>query len=156
MTPAIELLHQRKVSFTVHRYEHDPAVESYGEEAVKALDLKADQVFKTLMVQMNTGEWVVGVIPVSSTMNLKAIALAAEAKKAIMADRTKIQPTTGYVLGGVSPLAQRKALRTIIDSSATQLDTLFISGGKRGLDIELSPYDLAELCMAKFASIAKF
>ena len=154
MTPAIDLATKQKVAFKVHHYEHDPNVESYGEEAAANLKLNPAQVFKTLVVELNTGELVVGIVPVSGSLNLKAIASAAGAKKAIMADRHKVQRSSGYVIGGVSPIAQRKRLATIIDASAKHFETIFVSAGKRGLDIELAANDLALLTKAKFVAIS--
>ncbi len=154
MTPAIDLATKQQVAFTVHQYQHDPNVESYGDEAAAILKLNPAQVFKTLVVELNTGELVVGIVPVSGTLNLKTIASAAGAKKALMADKHKVQRTTGYVLGGVSPIGQRKRLTTIIDHSANNFETIFVSAGKRGLDIELAASDLAMLSNAKFASIS--
>jgi Cys-tRNA(Pro)/Cys-tRNA(Cys) deacylase len=112
------------------------------------------QVFKTLVVELNSGELAVGVVPVSGSLNLKAIANAANAKKAAMADKLKVQRSSGYVLGGVSPIGQRKPLTTIIDSSANNFSTVFVSAGKRGLEIELSASDLANLTSATFAPIS--
>ena len=154
MTPAIDLATKHNVAFTVHQYDHDPSVESYGDEAAAILGLDPAQVFKTLVVELNTSELVVGIVPVSGSLNLKAIASAAKAKKAVMADKLKVQRTTGYVLGGVSPIGQRKQLTTVIDSTAQDFATIFVSAGKRGLDIELSAVDLAKLTGASFAAIA--
>jgi len=155
MTPAIDLATKHKIAFKVHQYPHDPNAESYGNEAAIALGLKPRKVFKTLVVELNTKELIVGIVPVSGSLNLKAIASAAKAKKAIMADKVKVQRTTGYVLGGVSPLGQRKQLTTVIDNSANDFNTIFVSAGKRGLDIELNASDLARLTNASFAAISK-
>lgn len=154
MTPAIDLASKLKITFKVHEYQHDPKAESYGDEAAAILKLNPDQVFKTLVVELNTSELVVGIVPVSGRLNLKAIASVAGAKKATMADKNKVQRTTGYVLGGVSPIAQRKRLITIIDHSANNFDTILVSAGKRGLEIELAANDLAILTNAKFAVIS--
>ncbi len=155
MTPAIKLARKHKIPFNVHQYQHDTNADSYGQEAADALGLNPARLFKTLVVELNNSELVVGIVPVSGSLNLKAIASAANAKKAVMADKQKVQTTTGYVLGGVSPLGQRKALTTIIDDSAKQFDTVFVSAGKRGLDIELTAHDLAKLTRAQFAAIGK-
>ncbi len=154
MTPAIELATKYKVAFTVHQYQHNSKAESYGDEAAVSLGADPKQVFKTLVVELNSGELAVGVVPVSGSLNLKAIANAANAKKAAMADKLKVQRSSGYVLGGVSPIGQRKPLTTIIDSSANNFSTIFVSAGKRGLEIELSASDLANLTSATFAPIS--
>lgn len=154
MTPAIDLANHHKVAFTLHQYQHDPNTTSYGNEAAGMLGLEPSRVFKTLVVELDTNELIVGIVPVSSTLNLKAIATSLKAKKASMADKRKVQNTTGYVIGGVSPIGQRKPLTTVIDSSANHFDTIFVSAGKRGLDIELSACDLAMLTSAMFAQIA--
>ncbi|MFQ3226633.1 MAG: Cys-tRNA(Pro)/Cys-tRNA(Cys) deacylase [Porticoccaceae bacterium] len=154
MTPAIELATKYKVAFTVHQYQHNSKAESYGDEAAVSLGADPKQVFKTLVVELNSGELAVGVVPVSGSLNLKAIANAANAKKAAMADKLKVQRSSGYVLGGVSPIGQRKPLTTIIDSSANNFSTVFVSAGKRGLEIELSASDLANLTSATFAPIS--
>jgi Cys-tRNA(Pro)/Cys-tRNA(Cys) deacylase len=154
MTPAIDLANKYKVAFTVHQYQHDPSAESYGDEAAATLGFHANRIFKTLVVELNTGELAVGIVPVSRSLNLKAIAAAAKAKKAVMADSLKVQRTTGYVLGGVSPIGQRKKLATVIDSSAHDFNTILVSAGKRGLEIELSAHDLSTLTAATFAAIS--
>jgi len=145
MTPGILEAKKANVSYTVHEYEHDPAAESYGNEAAEKMGVEPNRVFKTLVVSVDGKELAVGVVPVTSTLSLKLIAKAANAKKAVMADKQDVQRSTGYVLGGVSPLGQKKRLRTFIDQSAGQYDTIFVSAGKRGLEIELSANDLARL-----------
>lgn len=154
MTPAIDLAVKHKVRHTIHSYEHNSAAASYGIEAAEALGIDPESVFKTLVVELNTGELAVGLVPVSRSLNLKSISKAMNAKKAVMANKQKVQKVTGYVLGGVSPLGQKKSLATIIDQSAIGLDRIFVSAGKRGLEIELRPSDLAKLTRAKFATIA--
>lgn len=154
MTPAIDLATEKKVVFKVHQYQHDSNADSYGSEAASVLNQDPNQVFKTLVVELNTGDLVVGLVPVSRSLNLKSIASAARVKKATMADKLKVQRTTGYVLGGVSPLGQRKTLKTIIDTSAHDFETIFVSAGKRGLEIELNATDLARLTNALFAAIS--
>ena len=154
MTPAIELAEKNKIKYAVHQYNHNPNVNSYGEEAAQNLGIDQARVFKTLVVELNNKELIVGVVPVKGSLNLKAIAAAVKAKKATMADKLKVQRTTGYVIGGVSPLGQRKQLTTIIDTSASTFETIFVSAGKRGLDIELSAHDLAALSNALFAPIS--
>ncbi len=151
MTPGILAAQRAKVAFTVHEYEHDPAAESYGNEAVEKTGANPYQVFKTLVVSLDGKDLAVAVVPVSAMLSLKLIARAAGAKKAAMADKQLVQRTTGYVLGGVSPLGQKKRLKTFIDDSARNFATLFVSAGKRGLEIELAPDDLARLTGATFA-----
>jgi len=151
MTPGILAAQRARVAFTVHEYEHDPAAESYGNEAVEKTGANPDQVFKTLVVSLDGKDLAVAVVPVSAMLSLKLIARAAGAKKAAMADKQLVQRTTGYVLGGVSPLGQKKRLKTFIDDSARNFATLFVSAGKRGLEIELAPDDLARLTGATFA-----
>lgn len=153
MTPAINLLERNGIAHCVHSYVHDSEADSYGEEAVAALGLASERVFKTLVVQLSNNEFAVGLVPVSSTLNLKTMASACKAKKASMALPSDVERVTGYVLGGVSPLGQRKSLTTVIDESSREFATVFISAGRRGLEIELAPTDLAQLCRARFAKI---
>jgi len=153
MTPAIDVARKNKVSFKVHEYSHDPASESYGDEAAEKLGVPQEQVFKTLVVSLDGKELAVGIIPVLSRLSLKLIAKALGAKKAAMATGSDVERTTGYVLGGVSPLGQKKQLRTIIDTSATYNPTVFISAGRRGVDMELTPEDLKTLVRGEFVNI---
>lgn len=155
MTPAINLAKKKKVSHTIHQYDHDPRTDSYGLEAVEALGQDPEQVFKTLLFCMN-GEpknLAVAVIPVDQKLNLKLAAKAAKAKKAEMANPEIAQKTTGYVVGGISPLGQKKALPTFIHQSAENRETICVSAGKRGLEIELAPKDLATLTRGQFAEL---
>jgi Cys-tRNA(Pro)/Cys-tRNA(Cys) deacylase len=152
-TPATALLTRQKVAHTVHSYEHDPRHTSYGLEAAEALGVPPAQVFKTLLAEVD-GNLVVGIVPVSAQLDLKALAAAAGGKRAKMADVAAAERATGYVAGGISPLGQRKRLPTVLDSSASALSTLFCSAGRRGLEIELAPNDLTGLLDATVAPIA--
>lgn len=153
MTPAIIQLQKKKISFKTHQYQHDADAPSFGVEAVEKLSLNAAQVFKTLVICTDKQDLVVAIVPVLFKLNLKAIAKVLKVKKAKMADASRVETTTGYVLGGVSPLGQKKSLTTIIDKSAQSFNHIFVSGGKRGLEIELSPQDLARMSRATFAEI---
>ncbi|MGV3002726.1 Cys-tRNA(Pro) deacylase [Vibrio sp. E150_018] len=157
MTPAINLAKKKKIPHTVHQYKHDPNATSYGLEAAEVLGQDPAQVFKTLLFCLN-GEaknLAVAIIPVENKLNLKQAAKAAGAKKAEMADPDIAQKTTGYVVGGISPLGQKKALPTFIHQSATNFDTICVSAGKRGLEIELAPQDLAGLTRGKFVDLCQ-
>lgn len=153
-TPATVALAKAKVEFTTHAYEHDPAAKSFGLEAAEALGLEPEQVFKTLLVEVD-GKLTVGVVPVDKQLDLKAIAAAAGGKKAVMADPAAAERTTGYVVGGISPIGQKRALPTVVDSTATDHPTVYVSGGRRGLDIGLSPADLITVTKAHTAAIAR-
>lgn len=155
MTPAIQLAKKSAISFTLHEYQHDPAAHSYGEEAAQALGMAPAQVFKTLLVNLtgHKSSLAVAVLPVSHQLNLKAMAKALGAKKAEMADPVLAERTTGYIVGGISPLGQKKRLPTVIDQSANDFQRINVSAGKRGLEIELSPADLAQLTQATFANL---
>ncbi|TLW91923.1 Cys-tRNA(Pro) deacylase [Saccharomonospora piscinae] len=152
-TPATALLTRRKVPHTVHTYDHDPREESYGSEAAAALGVAEERVFKTLVAEVD-GQLTVGVVPVTGQLNLKALAAASGGKKAKLADATAAQRATGYVLGGISPLGQRSRLPLVVDVTVRRFDTVFCSGGRRGLEIELAPGDLVELTGATVAAIA--
>ncbi|MGI9949972.1 Cys-tRNA(Pro) deacylase [Vibrio hyugaensis] len=155
MTPAINLAKKKKVSHTIHQYEHDPRADSYGLEAAEVLGQDPKKVFKTLLFCLN-GEpknLAVAIIPVDQKLNLKLAAKAAKGKKADMADPEIAQKTTGYVVGGISPLGQKKALPTFLHESATAQDTICVSAGKRGLEIELAPKDLLSLTRGQFAPL---
>lgn len=155
MTPAIDLLNKHKVAFRTLQYVHDSACENYGLEAVDKLGLVAEQVFKTLVVALDNDNLVVAIVPVVAQLNLKGLAKAAKAKKAVMADKNRVMRTTGYILGGVSPFGQKKRLTTFIDASAMAHDEIFVSAGKRGLEIALAPSVFIELLGATSAAIAK-
>jgi len=154
MTPAINVLKRDKIKYKIHKYEHDPANTNFGDEAVDKLGLDPNRVFKTLLAQIAPKKFVVCVIPVSKMLNLKDLALNYNVKKATMADKNMAQKVTGYLLGGISPLGQKKRLETSIDISAFDYETIYVSGGKRGLDIELSPIDLKRLLNAKTIKIS--
>lgn len=155
MTPATKLLDKAAIEYRLHRYQHDPKAESYGGEAADKLGLDPARVFKTLLASTDTHELLVAMVPVNGMLDLKALATAANAKRISMADPAAAQRSTGYLLGGISPLGQKKALRTFIDSSAQQWPTLYVSGGRRGLEIELAPADLAAQTDGAFASISR-
>ncbi|MET3811089.1 Cys-tRNA(Pro) deacylase [Arthrobacter sp. UYEF3] len=151
-TPATAVLAAAGVSFVAHPYSHDPAAASYGLEAADVLGIDPARVFKTLMVEVD-GRLAVGVVPVSGILDLKAMAAALGGKKAAMADPATAQRRTGYVLGGISPLGQRQPSPTVVDESALKLETILVSGGRRGLDLELSPAALIKLTGAHTARI---
>ncbi|MEX1653755.1 Cys-tRNA(Pro) deacylase [Streptomyces pseudovenezuelae] len=153
-TPATVALTTAGVSFTVHAYDHDPAHPSYGEEAAEAMGVAPDRVFKTLVADVD-GTLTVAVVPVAGSLDLKALATAVGGKRAAMADPTLAERTTGYVRGGISPLGQRKKLRTVLDASASDHDTICVSAGRRGLEVEVAPKDLADLTNAVLAPIAR-
>ena len=155
MTPAINAAKKNKIIYHVHEYSHDAASESYGDEAAQKLGISSERVFKTLVVSIDNKALVVAIIPVSAMLSMKLIAKAYGGKKASMALKVDVERSTGYVLGGVSPLGQKKRLSTFIDSSAIQFTTLFVSAGKRGLEIELSPQDLQQLTQAKLSELGQ-
>ena len=152
MTPAIIIAEKNKIDFKVHQYKHDKKAASYGLEAAEKLNVDPLQVFKTLVVETDK-QLVVAVLPVTEQLNLKAVAAALKAKKAQMADKNDVLRSSGYVLGGVSPLGQKKQLTTLIDNSAQSHDTIYVSAGKRGLEIQLSANDLARLLSADFVDL---
>lgn len=153
MTPAIELLKKQKIPFEVLSYDHDAGNSQYGLEAVEKLNLDSGQVYKTLVLETHERQLIVAVTPVSQQVNLKQLAKLCGAKKVAMAAPQKVQASTGYILGGVSPLGQKKRLATFIHSSASLFDTIYVSAGKRGLEIALSPTNLAALTSAKFGDL---
>jgi Cys-tRNA(Pro)/Cys-tRNA(Cys) deacylase len=156
MTPAIKAAERAKIRFTVHEYEHDPNADSYGLEAAQALGMEPARVFKTLLVELaGSGDLAVGIVPVDAQLDLKAIASAAGAKKCRMADPTVAERVTGYIVGGISPLGQKKQLKTFLDDSASHFDSINVSAGRRGLEIELSADDLLKLTRGRLAGIAK-
>ncbi|WAT30084.1 Cys-tRNA(Pro) deacylase [Pseudomonas sp. GXZC] len=155
MTPALDLLKKVRAEHRIHSYEHDPKSASYGLEAAEKLGLDPAQVFKTLLASSEKGELLVAVVPVVGSLDLKALAHAAGVKKVEMADPAAAQRSTGYLLGGISPLGQKKRLRTFIDATAQPFATIFVSAGRRGLEVELPAAVLAEHTQAKFAEIGR-
>jgi len=155
MTPAIKLAQKNQIAHTVYEYDHDASADSYGMEAAEKLGLSPERVFKTLVVKLDGKDLAVGVIPVSSMLSMKLLAKAAGAKKAVMANHHDVERSTGYVLGGVSPLGQKKRLTTYIDNSASNFETLFVSAGRRGLEIELKSEDLKRLTGGSLAAICQ-
>ena len=152
-TPALVILQRSGVDFSVHTYAHDPAAESFGMEAAEALDLDPATVFKTLLAEVD-GASTVAIVPVTGQLDLKGLAAARGGKRARMMDVAAAERMTGYVAGGISPLGQRKALPTVIDASAEELATIYVSGGQRGLDIGIVPADLLRLTGATYAPIS--
>ncbi|MDO5652458.1 MAG: Cys-tRNA(Pro) deacylase [Moraxella sp.] len=152
MTPAIRLLKQQKIPHSVHEYQHDPAAQSFGLEAADKLGLSVDETFKTLLVSDGVS-WFVCCLPVHHKLNLKKVASKLGVKKIQMAQVIDAERLTGYLVGGISPLGQKKRLKTLIHTSAKTLDKIYVSGGRRGLDIGLSPNDLTRLLSAEFADV---
>lgn len=155
MTPAINAAKKGKISYRVHQYSHDPDSVSYGEEAAEKLGQKPEQIFKTLVVKLDGKQLAVAIVPVTRKLDLKAIASVCNAKKAAMAEPREVQRSTGYVLGGVSPLGQKKRLPTVLDQSSECCSTIFVSAGRRGLEIELSPAALLTLTAGQYGAIAR-
>jgi Cys-tRNA(Pro)/Cys-tRNA(Cys) deacylase len=153
-TPATAALTAAGIPFTEHAYDHDPANRRFGEEAATALGLDPDQVFKTLMVDVD-GSLVVAIVPVRGKLDLGALALAVHGKHAALADPTLAQRKTGYVVGGISPIGQKTKSPTVLDETAELFDTVYVSGGRRGFDIELAPADLIAITTATVAGIAR-
>jgi len=157
MTPAINAAKKARIAYTVHEYSHDPAAESYGTEAADALGQSPQRVFKTLLVEINgdNRKLAVAVVPVSGQLDLKAMATALKAKKVAMAQPIDAERATGYVVGGISPLGQKKRLPTVLDSSAADFDSIYMSAGRRGLEIEMAANDLCQLTSAVMAPIGR-
>lgn len=153
MTPAINLAKKLKLDYQLHEYTHDAAAESYGQEAADKLGVAAERVFKTLLVADDNDKLAVAIVPVSAKLNLKKVAKALSSKKVQMADPKAVERSTGYVLGGVSPLGQKKRLPSLIDASAQAQSSIYVSGGRRGLEIELPPEQLAKALSAQFVDI---
>ncbi len=157
MTPAIKVAKIAKIEYLIHEYHHDNNVDSYGEEAAQALGVNSQQVFKTLLISAPDlkDKMAVGIVPVSGQLDLKAIARQLKIKKAEIANPQDAEKITGYVVGGISPLGQKKRLKVVLDETALDFDTIYISAGKRGLEIELRPSDLIALCQAEVNKIRK-
>ena len=153
MTPAVKELKKTKTAFVLHEYDHDPSVRSYGEEAAEKLDLSGGRIFKTLIIELSSGELAAAVIPVSSKLNLKLAAKACGVKKVKLAPSGVVERVTGYVLGGVSPVGGKKKLKTFIDNQALSYKSIYVSGGRRGLDIEIDPDDLKRLTGAEISEL---
>lgn len=153
-TPATVALTRAGVPFTVHAYEHDPAAASYGAEAAEVLGLDPARVLKTLLASVD-GRLVVAVVPVAGQLDLKALAGAVDGKRATMADPAEAERATGYVVGGISPVGQKRAHPTVVDVSVLEFDLVYVSGGRRGLDLGLSPGDLVRVTGATIAAIGR-
>lgn len=153
-TPATVALTRAGIPYAVRAYEHDPAAESFGLEAAEALGVEPARVLKTLLVDSGDG-LAVGIVPVDRLLDLKAMAIALGAKRVVMADPVVAERSSGYVVGGISPVGQKRALPTVLDASASGHDTVLVSGGRRGLDLELAPSDLATVTGAVLAPIAR-
>ncbi|MDO9497155.1 MAG: Cys-tRNA(Pro) deacylase [Nocardioides sp.] len=153
-TPATVALTRAGVTFELHEYDHDPRASSYGLEAAEALGLAPERVFKTLLADVD-GRLTVAVVPVSGQLDLKALARAVGGSKAVMADVSAAQRSTGYVVGGISPVGQKRQLPTVVDESALPHPTVFVSAGRRGLDLELAPADLVRITEAITARVGR-
>jgi Cys-tRNA(Pro)/Cys-tRNA(Cys) deacylase len=152
-TPATALLTRRKIAYTLHPYEHDPRAHAYGEEAAEALGIEPARLFKTLIAAVD-GRLACGVVPVSARLDLKAFAAALGGKRSELADPAAAARATGYVVGGISPIGQKSRLRVVVDASVEAFDTVFVSAGRRGLQVELRPADLVAAAEATTAPIA--
>ncbi len=155
MTPAINALEKAGVAFTLHEYEHDADTTAYGDETVRKLGLDPARVFKTLVAAVEGKGLAVGIVPVAGSLDLKALAGAVGGKRAAMATVAEAERATGYVTGGISPLGQRRRLPIVLDESAQAWPTIFVSAGRRGLQLELAPADLARVAGARIAAIAR-
>jgi Cys-tRNA(Pro)/Cys-tRNA(Cys) deacylase len=152
-TPATAALDRARINYRLHPYQHDSRADSYGDEAADALGVDSRRIFKTLIAAVD-GQLVCAVVPVAGRLNLKALAAAVGGRKAELAEPAQAQRATGYVLGGISPLGHRRPVPVVIDSSATDHPTMYVSAGRRGLQLELAPVDLITLAGAKLAGIA--
>jgi Cys-tRNA(Pro)/Cys-tRNA(Cys) deacylase len=155
MTPAVVFLEKKGARFQLLEYSHEQNAASFGLEASEKLGLKASSVFKTLVVALDSGEHVVALVSSQNKLNMKRVAKVAKAKKATMADVNKVHNMTGYILGGVSPFGQKKRLKTFVDESARTQDLIYVSGGRRGLELAIAPSLLSDYLGATFANIAE-
>jgi len=157
MTPAINAARQAQIAFTIHDYAPDAGAAAYGLEAAAALQVDPARVFKTLVVQLPQGRppWAVGLVPVSAQLDLKSMAAVLGVKKLTLANQEAAERATGYVVGGISPLGQKRRLPMVLDASAIDHGSIYVSAGQRGLELELAPTDLMALCQAKVAPIQR-
>jgi Cys-tRNA(Pro)/Cys-tRNA(Cys) deacylase len=157
MTPAVEAARKAGIQFNLHEYRHDPGTEAFGMEAAEKLGVNPERVFKTLVIALSGGKHPlgVGVVPVAGQLDLKAAATALGAKKAALAESAAAERATGYIVGGISPLAQKKHLPLVLDAGADQFETIYISAGRRGLEIELAARDLLTMTGGIKAPIAR-
>jgi Cys-tRNA(Pro)/Cys-tRNA(Cys) deacylase len=153
-TPAVTTAARAGIEYEVHRYDHDPEAPSYGQEAALALGLPVERVFKTLVVSVDD-RFVVAVVPVSGELDLKALAKVLGGRRATMAHPSEAERATGYIIGGISPLGQKRKLPVVVDRTASSWSTIFVSAGRRGLEIELAPADLVRLAGARLAAVAR-